>query len=56
MRARNSTLHKKDELSGNQYLIIRVAADNSAAMVIAQLYQKFHPIAKPNDGSTKREA
>ncbi|MNE88121.1 hypothetical protein D3C80_1853860 [compost metagenome] len=54
--ARNNILHTKEELSGNQYLMIRVAADNSAAMVMAQLYQKFQPIAKPRDGSTKREA
>ncbi|MNJ55655.1 hypothetical protein D3C77_511620 [compost metagenome] len=56
IRARNKTLHNKEELSGNQYLIMSVAADNSAAMVIAQLYQKFQPIAKPREGSTKREA
>ncbi|MOA50787.1 hypothetical protein D3C78_1738550 [compost metagenome] len=56
MSARNSTLQSKEELSGNQNLIMSVAADNSAAMVMAQLYQKFHPIAKPSDGSTKRDA
>ncbi|MMZ62091.1 hypothetical protein D1872_242790 [compost metagenome] len=56
IRARNRTLHSREELSGNQYLIISVAADSSAAIVIAQLYQKFQPIAKPREGSTNREA
>ncbi|MNJ58255.1 hypothetical protein D3C77_538820 [compost metagenome] len=56
IRARNNTLHIREELSGNQYLIISVAADSSAAIVMAQLYQKFQPMAKPSEGSTKREA
>ncbi|MNP25230.1 hypothetical protein D3C76_1180280 [compost metagenome] len=45
-----------DELSGNQYLMSTVAAASSAAMVTAQLYQKFQPMANPRAGSTKRAA
>ncbi|MNV53950.1 hypothetical protein D3C71_1461170 [compost metagenome] len=51
---RKSRLHSMEELSGNQYLMMTVAADSSAAIVTAQLYQKFQPIAKPNAGLTKR--
>ncbi|MNN75827.1 hypothetical protein D3C81_1921550 [compost metagenome] len=52
--SRNKRLQSVEELSGNQYLMMTVAADSSAAMVTAQLYQKFQPMAKPKAGLTKR--
>ena len=51
---RKTADHPHPGTSGNQYFMTRDAATSSAATVIAQLYQKFHPVAKPKLGLMKR--
>ena len=51
---RNIADHIHPGVSGNQNFMTSAAAASSAATVIAQLNQKFHPAAKPKLGLMKR--